>query len=130
MTKTLRIFLVLALFALTACGGAVDETYTGVLEAGDDVQQTDNSLQDPYQFRTKQGYMIRIEMTSDELNPYLILSGPDGNKIGENDDAEAGSTTARLELVAPADGTYHVLANTAPGNTGNYTLHIQATEPQ
>ena len=118
-----------ALFA--GCGGEVNETHTGTLEAGDDIQPTDSSFQDPYTFSTKEGYQIDIQMTSTAVDSYLILSDPQGNKVGENDDAAEGSNDARISLVAPSSGTYTVLANTyQAGETGAYTLTINCTKAE
>ena len=120
----------LGLTVLVGCGGAVDETHEGVLEEGDDRQPTDDSLQDTYTFRTNEGYGIDIQMTSSEVDSYLMLADPDGNKVGENDDEVPGNNNARISLDAPSSGTYTVFANTSgPGETGAYTLTIRASEP-
>ena len=69
-------------------------------------------------------------MTSTAVDSYLILAGPDGNKIGENDDAAEGND-ARIQMVAPSSGTYTVYANTyEAGETGAYTLTISCAKAQ
>jgi hypothetical protein len=116
--------------SLVGCGGTVDETHEGVLEEGDARQSTDDSLQDPYTFKTNEGYAIDIVMESSEVDAYLMLSDPDGNKVGENNDEVPGNNNARIQMVAPSSGTYTVFANTfRPGEAGSYTLTIHATEP-
>ncbi len=127
--KTQLILAVATGLLFGACGGEVNETHTGTLEAGDDIQQSDGSFQDPYTFRTKEGYHIDIQMTSTAVDSYLMLADPNGNKVGENDDAEAGQNDARIQLVAPSSGTYTVYANSYQANeTGDYTLTIRASE--
>ena len=122
--------LALGLTSLVGCGGAVDETHQGVLEEGDDRQAADDSLQDPYTFKTNEGYNIDIRMESSAVDSYLMLAGPDGAKVGENNDEVPGNNNARIQVVAPSSGTYTVFANTyRPGEAGAYVLTIQATEP-
>lgn len=122
--------LALTLTSLVGCGGVVDETHEGVLEEGDDRQSTDDSLQDPYTFRTNEGYAIDIVMESSDVDAYLMLAGPDGAKVGENNDEVPGNNNARIQVEAASSGTYTVFANTfRPGETGAYTLTIHATEP-
>ena len=128
-SKTL-VVIALAMSSLVGCGGAVDETHQGVLEEGDDRQSTDDSLQDPYTFKTNEGYAIDIVMESSDVDAYLMLADPDGNKVGENNDEVPGNNNARIQVVAPSSGTYTVFANTyRPGEAGAYTLTIRATEP-
>lgn len=131
-SRTISSLLALALgfTSLVGCGGTVDETHQGVLEEGDDRQSTDDSLQDPYTFKTNEGYAIDIVMESSEVDAYLMLAGPDGSKVGENNDEVPGNNNARIQLTAPSSGTYTVFANTyRPGESGAYTLTIRATEP-
>lgn len=124
----IRILLCAALFASVGCGGDVNETHEGTLEQGDDVQQTDGSWQDLYEFRTKEGYHIDIQMNSSAFNTYLMLSDPNGAKIAEEDGGGEG-TNARIRAVAPSSGTYQVYANSnSAGETGAYTLTITAAE--
>lgn len=124
----IRLLLCAALFVSVGCGGDVNETHEGTLEEGDEVQSTDGSWQDIYEFSTKEGYHIDIQMNSPAFNTYLMLSGPDGTKIAEEDGGGEG-TNARIRAVAPTKGTYVVYANSnSAGETGAYTLTIRASE--
>lgn len=85
---------------------------------------SDNSFFDAYTFEGKAGQQIVIEMTSNEVDSYLILLAPDGQDVAHDDDGGGGSN-ARLVTALPADGTYTVLANSyRPGETGRYNLRL------
>jgi CHAT domain-containing protein/Tfp pilus assembly protein PilF len=70
---------------------------------------------------------IKIDLTSDEFDTYLILLDPTGNKIAEGG-IGTGGTNARLVVTLPATGTYTVLAASqrssifADYTFGRYTL--------
>ncbi len=107
--------------------GPVQQTHRGRLEEGDSVHPQDGSFYDAYTFETKQGASIVVELRSDDFDPYLLLNGPEGDQLAQNDDVSEGDLTARLALTAPADGTYTVFANSrSAGETGAYTLTIEA----
>jgi serine protease Do len=91
----------------------------------------DNSFFDLYSFEGKAGQQITIEMKSQEIDPYLILLGPNQRGIAQDDDG-AGSKNARITVKLPADGTYTLAANSyEPRKLGAYTLELKAsaTEP-
>lgn len=88
---------------------------------------SDNSFFDAYTFEGKAGQRIVIEMTSNEVDSYLILLTPDGQDLAHDDDGGGGSN-ARLVTALPADGTYTVLANSyRPGEMGRYNLRLGTT---
>ena len=114
--------------SLGACGSVdpIDQTHQGEIAEGDLVLEQDGSLYDEYSFRAKQGMTITLSMQSTELDSYLILLGPDGEKVGENDDISSEDRNSSLTLTAPAAGEYKVVANTyEKGQLGSYTLRIQ-----
>ena len=76
---------------------------------------------DTYTFRGRAGEGLTIQMSSDQVDTYVILQGPNGFQV-DNDDGGEG-TNSSLEASLPADGEYSVLATTyAPGETGPYEL--------
>jgi len=100
---------------------------SGTLTEESNVLPEDNSYFNSYTFDGRAGQQVVIEMTSTDLDAYLILLAPDGTSIAQDDDS-AGGTNSRLVATLPADGTYTILANTySAGETGNYNLRI-ATE--
>lgn len=126
MLKRFTLLSTLLLLA-AACGdGSVNINESGTLEAGDMLQETDSSFQDPYEFETKAGANVTVTMTSTDVSPYLISGFPNGQGPQTNGDG----TTATLTFTAPEDGRYVVFANAAPGETGAYTIQITATPGQ
>lgn len=96
----------------------------GKLDEESNVLPSDNSFYNAYTFEGTAGQRITIEMSSEELNAYLILLTPEGDNFAQDDDS-AGGKNSRLEVTLPADGTYTILANTfASGETGSYTLEV------
>jgi serine protease Do len=72
---------------------------------------------------------ITIEMKSEEIDPYLILLGPNQRDIAQDDDG-AGSKNARITVRLPADGTYTLVANSYEASeSGAYTLELKASAP-
>lgn len=96
----------------------------GILSDESGVLPSDNSYFDAYTFEGKAGQQIVIEMTSSEIDAYLILLSPDGQDVAQDDDGGGGSN-ARLITALPADGTYTILANSyQAGETGRYNLRL------
>jgi hypothetical protein len=83
---------------------------SGKLTDKSNVLPADNSFFDLYSFEGKAGQQITIEMKSQEIDPYLILLGPNQRGIAQDDDG-AGSKNARITVRLPADGTYTLVAN-------------------
>ncbi|MBD0341187.1 MAG: pre-peptidase C-terminal domain-containing protein, partial [Microcoleus sp. Co-bin12] len=104
---------------------------SGKLTDKSNVLPADNSFFDLYSFEGKAGQQITIEMKSEEIDPYLILLGPNQRGIAQDDDG-AGSKNARITVRLPADGTYTLVANSYEASeSGAYTLELKAsaTEP-
>ncbi|MGG6294587.1 trypsin-like peptidase domain-containing protein [Leptolyngbya sp. AN02str] len=99
---------------------------SGNLDGESSVLPSDGSFFNAYTFEGRAGQRVVIEMTSDELNPYLILLKPDGTDLAQ-DDNSAGGNNARVTAVLPGDGLYTVLANSnQAGETGRYQLRVTA----
>ena len=100
----------------------VDATsVTGTLDATSDTLD-DGSYFNIHTFEGTAGEHIRIDLVSEAFDAYLILVGPDGEWVDQNDDGGNG-TNAQLVLTLPVDGTYQVWANSySAGETGPYTL--------
>ncbi len=92
---------------------------------------TNQKPKDAYTFDTLAGQIITVDMTatSGSLDALVILLGPDGRLVASNDDDPAGGTTnSLLEVAAPSDGTYTIIATrygqVIGGTEGNYTLFV------
>jgi serine protease Do len=85
----------------------------------------DGSYFNPYIFEGMAGQRVEIEMTSGEVDPYLILLSPDRQDFFVEDDDSAGNFNARLQAQLPYTGSYIILANAfAQGEAGRYQLQL------
>lgn len=97
----------------------------GQLTEDSGVLAADNSYVDAYTFEGKAGQQVVIEMTSSEVDSFLILLAPDGQGLAQDDDGGGGSNARLVVTELPLDGTYTVLANSyGPGETGRYNLRL------
>lgn len=102
---------------------------SGKLTDRSSVLPADNSFFDLYSFEGRAGQQIAIEMKSQEIDPYLILLGPNQQEIAQDDDG-AGGNNARITVRLPANGTYTLLANSSQARQlGAYTLELKASAP-
>jgi hypothetical protein len=94
----------------------------------DDDRLGDDSPFDLYTVEARAGDTIVIEMVSDEVDTYVGITADFMDDAEENDDAGEGTTNSRVELVAPEDGEYQVIATCYdPADRGDYTLTIAVT---
>ncbi|HBB35334.1 MAG TPA: serine protease [Cyanobacteria bacterium UBA8803] len=99
----------------------------GRLGRGSNVLPVDNSFFDLYAFQGRAGQRLQIDMTSRDIDSYLILLDPNGNDLAQDDDS-GGGMNARIAITLPADGTYLLIANSyQAGQAGPYNLRVQAT---
>ena len=86
-----------------------------------------------YRFRIAEGDRIRIDLASDDADPYLYLLAEDGSRITDNDDG-GPALDARIERDLAA-GAYLVEATTVGGRgrgPADFTLsvtHVAGCEP-
>jgi uncharacterized protein YkwD len=100
-------------------------TYQGTLQEGDRILSFDGSLFDAYEFEGQRGQVINIEMHSSDFDTYLILIGPDGEWLAQNDDITSQNFNSAIALILPETGVYRILANAYNSRgRGNYTLTI------
>ncbi|NER83547.1 MAG: trypsin-like serine protease, partial [Leptolyngbya sp. SIO1D8] len=103
---------------------ALNNTVTGQLGNSSDVLP-DGSYFNAYLFEGRRGQQIAIEMSSQELDSYLILLSLDNDELYLEDDDSAGNYNARLETTLPMDGSYVIIANSyAEGEEGRYNLSL------
>lgn len=102
------------------------EAVSGVLTSAD---RSDNPLDSTfskvYFFDGRGGERVRVEMESQEFDPYLVLRNADGKTVDYNDDISPQNFNAKIVTTLPADGTYTVIARSKEaGETGAYTLRV------
>lgn len=124
----MRLFPLLALLCgLLTLGArhAAAQTYTGELAEGD-ARLNSGEYVDWYIAEVSVGDTLVIDMLSlSNLNPYLLLRGPN-SQDRDNDDAATGDTRrSHIEYVVTAGGTFQVGATSyEPGEVGAYTVSI------
>lgn len=81
---------------------------------------------DRFTFSGERTDWVRIRMSSDEMDTYLELIGPNGNVIAWNDD-EGGNLRRSYIYVGslPLDGTYTIVASSYGNATGSYYLTLE-----
>ena len=88
-------------------------------------QLEDGSYYNVHSFEGEAGEVITIELSSEAFDAYVILQGPTGSRVAENDDGEG--TNSLLVATLPESGQYTILANTyGAGETGAYHLVVRA----
>jgi hypothetical protein len=70
------------------------------------------------------GRTYQIDMTSKQVDSYLRLEDAGGRELAHDDDG-GGRPNARITFVCPRDGTYRIIATTAWGDEGIFTLTVQ-----
>lgn len=85
---------------------------------------------DLFTFNGSAGDEVTINMTSNQLDPFLLLLDPDLELAAQNDDGGAG-LNARIRLTLNQSGVWAISASGLPGlaETGNYTLSLQCVGP-
>ena len=99
-------------------------SWTGELASGDCRIEARTNRQreaDIYAFTLSESTRVQIEMTSRDIDPYLILSG-NGGEI-ERDDDDGPGLDARIERTLTA-GTYQLGATKYDASSGSYRLTI------
>ena len=103
------------------------QTINGTL-SNTDCSLSDGSFFDEYTFSATAGQQLFVTMSSAAFDTYLILLDPSNNDT--QDDDGGGGTNSRIPtnsgfFVAPATGTYAILANSfSPATTGNYSVTL------
>ncbi len=83
---------------------------------------------DHYRFTARRGQRVRIDLSADKFDTYLVLRHPDGS-IDENDDLRdengALSLDSRIDRVLAEDGEYLITVTSYRANaTGEYRLTV------
>jgi serine protease Do len=103
---------------------AMNTPVNGQLDSDSNILPTDRSFFDAYTFEGRRGDRVTIEMSSTQVDAFIILLAPDGQNVAQDDDSGGGSN-ARLTAALPVDGIYTVLANTySAGETGEYSIRL------
>ena len=103
---------------------AYGETRDGAIDENDGVDPEYGDIAEPVSFDGREDEDIAITMTSTSLDSYLMLVGPEGTVLAENDD-DGDSSDSRIETRLTATGTHTIWAGSYDGDeTGAYTLTL------
>jgi len=99
-------------------------TVEGTLAEGDE-RLGDESLHDVHVFEGQAEQIVRITLTSDKFDTFLILQDASGDEVARNDDGIDGSN-AEIILRLPATEQYRIVANAYDeSGKGAYLLTVE-----
>jgi S1-C subfamily serine protease len=85
----------------------------------------DGSFYNPYVFEGQAGQTVTIDMTSQDVAPYLILMAPDRDDFSVQEGDRSGRQSASISVRLPFTGSYLILANSlSQGELGTYQLRL------
>lgn len=104
---------------------AAGQSVSGDLAATDCLSVDSNTFSDYYTFPATAGAQVAITMTAPVLDAFLILTGPDGRVLAEDDDS-GGGLNARIGLFTlPLTGTYTIETTSVVPQAGSYVLRLE-----
>ena len=122
----------LAALLLTAAPGAMAQDGAMPLAPGqsvtgeispNDAQRQSGKYEDVFIVQGRRGQRVDLRLSSDQFDSYLVVTGPEGFSLSNDDEPGNASLNSRLVFEFPADGAYRVAATTfRPGETGSYRL--------
>lgn len=118
MLNRLSIVVMTLLLGALIAGGVVAQRDDRILILRDGDEVEDEFDEDVttrlYVFHAREGDMVTItmEQATDELDPFLILLGPEGEVLAADDDSgeEVLLSAAIIDFEIPEDGSYFVMA--------------------
>ena len=103
---------------------AAGQSISGELSSND-AQRRSGKYEDVYILEGRRGARIDLRLNSDAFDAYLVVTGPEGFNLSNDDDpgGAAGALHSRLVMELPSDGRYRVAVTTfRAGETGAYRL--------
>lgn len=81
-----------------------------------------------YKVKLEAGRLYLLDMTSTKLDPFLVVEGPDGKVVAQDDDG-GGGLNARLFFRPAVAGEYRVIATTyLKTHLGTFTVTVRPAE--
>lgn len=120
--QRLPLLLALAALAVPAALAQPVQNLSGTLAAGDPTREG-GMRYDAHAITAREGQMVKVRMTSDAFDTYLVVKGPNGEEH-TNDDFE-GTRVSQVEFVASTGGAWTVWASAFTGEAeGAYTVEV------
>ncbi|MEM6432633.1 MAG: CHAT domain-containing tetratricopeptide repeat protein [Cyanobacteria bacterium P01_D01_bin.115] len=111
----------IALASLEQIAQIAPNSITGKLDSNSGVLD-DGSYFNVHEIEGQAGEAIRVELSSEAFDAYIVIVGPDGKVLAHADDF-GDSTNAVLALNLPQTGSYKIFANSyGPEESGQYIL--------
>jgi hypothetical protein len=115
---------------------AIGQTVAGSLASGDTAQMPVGNerapfsyLRDGYVFQGVAGQGASFALACD-FDAYLVLLGPDGSVVAENDDYGGSTQASRIDASFAQTGPYRLIVTSlSPETPGNYTLTVSPPPP-
>jgi len=105
---------------------AIGQSISGELSTSD-AQRRSGKFEDVYRIEGRRGQRVQLDLGSEAFDSYLVVTGPEGFNLANDDQDDAETTNSRLVLQFPADGAYRVsVTSFRPGETGAYRLQASA----
>jgi hypothetical protein len=105
---------------------ALGQAVSGELSAGD-TQRRSGKYEDVYAIAGHRGQRLQLDLSSQAFDSYLVVTGPEGFNLANDDGGEGDSTNSRIVLQFPSDGPYRIsVTSFRPGETGAYRLQASA----
>ena len=105
---------------------AIGQSISGELSSGD-AQRRSGKYEDVYRIDGRRGQRIQLDLGSEAFDSYLVVTGPEGFNLANDDQEGAETTNSRLVLQFPSDGAYRVsVTSFRSGETGAYRLQASA----
>jgi hypothetical protein len=93
-----------------------------------DATRADGRRLDGYEFTGRVGESVALELHSDDFDPYLVLLGPTGEVVAENDDAGPDTRSSQVVVELPHPGRYRALVSGYGEAAGAYELMLREIE--
>lgn len=107
---------------------AIGDVVQGVIAEDDAYSATRGAPADFFRIELGAGQSLTAELTSDAFDAYLLIVGPTGQVLMQDDDG-AGALNSRASISAPRSGLYTIIATTWDSGGGEYTLSITDASP-
>lgn len=105
---------------------AVGQSLSGELSSND-AQRRSGKFEDVFLIDGRRGQRVQLDLSSDAFDSYLVVTGPEGFNLANDDMGDGDTTNSRLVLQFPADGAYRVsVTSFRSGETGAYRLQASA----